>query len=415
MRKTITALTLLMFVLVPILAFSMEVTVEITGPQELNALKSGIEKTVTARCVAKGIDLEKYKKLAITISKLGDVISYDALLDTKPARAFHRDLKDTAALSLIIDEMIGAIFIEPVMPQPAPAPPVKPAVGQESIPKIMLPFIATSMTSLGDRVFVCDTKTVYELKGEKTSPLWKVPGKNEIIRIYPYGESLIVLTKLMNDCRTFLISGSDTKERWSKAVVPLGNGLISTNLIFNKAYGSLPYVWSKAAQVTGSSPQVPEGLDIISATPTAGKTPSKDARMISYNKEGFMVVSDGKSIVWTDDEGAGNAPQFIEDERVERDAQTDVVARYYLRPRVIVLGDSIVTFRNSQGSARIVSGFNLFEYSKVVVFTPSGTEFAKNELASFPESYCSDIATVQGKVAALIVKSKNSYVQLLGL
>jgi hypothetical protein len=394
----------------------METAVEITGPQELTSLKSGIEKSVIARCIARGIALEKYQKISITINKLGDIISYDALLDTKPVRAFHKDLKDTSALSATIDEMIDAFFFEAGKPQVTGIQPPTALTAQEIAPKIMLPFIATSIAAIDDRIYVSDTKTVYELKGEKASALWEAPGKNEILRIYPYGESIIVLVKLMNDCRTFMISGKETKERWSKAVIPLGSGLISSNLTFNTIYGTIPYAWSKATQVAGSSPQIPDGLDVISSLSSDAMTSSTGIMIFSYNPKGTMVVSDGKSILWTDDTNAGNSPQFIEDLPVDRgDAGRDPIIRYYLKPRMVPFGSEIVTFRNSLGSTRIVSGLNLFEYSQVLAYTRTGDSFTKNELATFPESYCPDITVIQGKIAALLVKNKLTYVQFLGL
>ncbi len=416
MRKIIPALSFMVCLIVPVLAFSMEAAVEITGPQELTSLKSGIAKSVITRCIAKGIALEKYQKITISLSKLGDIISYDALLDTKPVRAFHKDIKDTSALSATIDEMIDALFSETAKPQVTGIQPSNALTVQEITPKIMLPFIATSIAAIGDRIYVSDTKTVYELKGEKASLLWEAPGKNEILRIYPYGESIIVLAKLMNDCRTFMLSGKETKERWSKAVIPLGNGLVSTSLRFDSIYGTIPYLWSKATQVAGSSPQIPGDLDIISSLSSDAMTPSTGSRIITYNPKGAMVVSDGKSILWTDDTNAGNAPQFIEDLPADRNySGGEPVSRYYLKPRMVTLGSMIVTFRNSLGSTKIVSGLNLFEYSQVLAYTQTGDGFTKNELATFPDSYCPDITVIQGKVAALLVKSKLTYVQFLGL
>lgn len=416
MRKILPVLSFMVCLIVPALAFSMEAVVEITGPQELTSLKSGIEKSVITRCIAKGIALEKYQKITISISKLGDIISFDALLDAKPVRAFHKDLKDTSALSATLDEMIDEIFSETGRPQADEQKVSKALTDQESAPKIVLPFIATSIAALGDRIYVSDTKTVYELKDEKTTPLWKAPGKNEILRIYPYGGSIIVLAKIMNDCRTFMILGKETKERWSKAVIPLGSGLVSTNLTFDRIYGTIPYVWSKATQVAGSSPQIPDGLDVISALSSEAMTSSTGTRIITYNPKGTMVVSDGKSILWTDDINAGNAPQFIEDLPVDRGySGEEPVIRYYLKPRMVSFGSKIVTFRNSLGSSRIVSGLNLFEYSQVLAYTQTGDSFTKNELATFPDSYCPDITVIQGKVAALLVKNKLTYVQFLGL
>ena len=168
--------------------------------------------------------------------------------------------------------------------------------------------------------------------------------------------------------------------------------------------------------MAGSSPQIPDGLDVISSLSSEAMTSSAGTRIITYNPNGTMVVSDGKSILWTDDTIAGNAPQFIEDLPVDRDySGGEPIIRYYLKPRMVTLGSKIITFRNSQGTTRIVSGLNLFEYSQVLAYTQTGDDFTKNELATFPDSYCPDITVIQGKVAALLVKNKFTYVQFLGL
>lgn len=83
--------------------------------------------------------------------------------------------------------------------------------------------------------------------------------------------------------------------------------------------------------------------------------------------------------------------------------------------RIVVLGERIVTFRDSQGMARLVSGLNLSQFSQVLVYTPSGNDFTKENLAPFPESSCTDIALAQGKIAVLILKDKDTYVHFLGL
>jgi len=415
MKKFISTFSFLFIMLVPASVFCMDVVVEITGSQELNSLKSGIEKSVIARCITRGIVLEKYGKLTITISKLGDIISYDALLDTKPAKAFHKDIKDTTALSSTMDEMIKALFIESGGPNIATVKPVAPPLGQEIAPKIKLPFAAVSLASIGEKMFVSDEKTIYELKGEKVSPLWKAPGENKIIRIYPYGDSIIVLAKITNEFRTFRIQGSETKERWNKAVFPLNKGLVSTDITFGKIYGTTSYEFSKPSQITGSSPQIPNGFDTISSISADMKISVGGEVVISYNLENKLSISDGKSVLWTDNTLAGKTPMFIEDEYKDLGEQIEPPARYYLEPRISVLGDNIITFRNGQGMTKVISGLNLFNFSQVLVYTKEGSEYIQNELASFPESYCPDAIIVQGKVAALIVKNKSTYIQFLGL
>ncbi len=110
MRKTLSVLAFMVCLCLPATALAMEVKVEISGPQELTAMKDGIGTTILTRCIARGIPVESFSRLSVTISALGEVISYDALLDTDPPRAFHKDIKDVSAVSPTIDEMISTIF-----------------------------------------------------------------------------------------------------------------------------------------------------------------------------------------------------------------------------------------------------------------------------------------------------------------
>jgi hypothetical protein len=408
MRKIVFVLCMVAFFYSPVAIHAMEVTVDIAGSQELGSLKAGIEKTVIARCIAKGIPVESYKKLNITISKLGDVISYDALLDTAPPKAFHKDLKDTSTISGTIDEMIGTIFIAAA---PKTQTSILPGTAQKSIvgSKIKLPFIATSIASLGEKIFVSDMSTVYELKGEKASPVWHTPGKVEILRIYPYEETLIVLAKNGNYFRTFKIKDAKTLDRWDKAVVPLGQGLILSELNSDLDMSERPYTWVEAKQIAGSSPQIPKGLDITAAVSSEISPTSQGSEILSYTEENRLAVSSGRSILWKASTDAGIVPSFIEDAKIKPPV------RYYLKPRIVITGGRIITFKNEQGLGRMLVRFNLFESSKILVYTASGEEFEEAIVATFPESYCSDITLASGKVAALIVKEKNSYLQFLDL
>ncbi|HOS97224.1 MAG TPA: hypothetical protein PLR71_11255 [Deltaproteobacteria bacterium] len=417
MRKTPALLLIVACLIFPASALGMEVTVEITGPPELTALKPGIEKTIPARCMSTGIDMKAFGRLAVTITALGDVISYDAVLDTTPPRAFHRDIRDASALSGTIDEMIKALFAEHGAVPGSRVPAVQPPQARESLPRVRLPFMATSIAAAGERTWVSDESTVYELTGDETTPVWKATGNNRILRIYHHEGSIIVLAKIMDTVQTFRIHGTELAEKWHKAVIPLGNGLISTGLTFDTMiYRPTGYQWSRAVQTQGSSPQIPEGLDILSATAAELRQSSPGPEILSYDTAGRMVLSDGKSVLWTDEEDAGITPQYIEQERADRGyGEGEIPARYSLRPRAVVFGDRIVTFRNNQGMARIVSRSNLFESAEVVLFTPSAEGFTRSELASIPRGYCVDIAVTQNKAAVLVVQDKNAFVQYIGL
>ncbi|MCE5275096.1 MAG: hypothetical protein ABFD70_04950 [Syntrophaceae bacterium] len=411
MPTLITTLCALSCFLVPSLSFAMEVSLDITGPQELSSLKTAIEKSIVARSVAKGVPLEKFGKLSVTISKLGNVISYDALLDTSPPKAFHKDLKDASTLSGTIDEMIGALFAgagnTQVPPVATPMAPPKAKVADAH--KVKLAFVATSIASVGGKVYVSDKGTVYEIKGEEASPVWRAPGKTEILRISSFKDTLIVLAKLVQEFRTFSIRDGKTVERWDRAVVPIGQGLVSTNIRADKDLSGDTYRWSAPMPLTGTPPEIPQGFDTLSAIVSQTNLPARDPEIFSYNRENRLAVSIGDSIPWTADTDAGITPSFVEDAKIVPPI------RYYLKPRIVASGGKIITFKNEQGLGKMLTRMNLFDSSRILVYTRAGEEFTEAEAATFPASYCPDIALAGGKVAALIVKGKYSYLQFLDI
>jgi hypothetical protein len=411
MRKNIVILFMVVFLAFPGLIYAMDVSVDITGPQDLGTLKVGIEKTIVARCISKGVQLESYKKLNVTISKFGDVISYDAVLDTVPPHAFHKDLKDTANLSGTIDAMIETMFIAVPEVQVVPykaGPQKEKGLKNVAGAKLKLPFVANSIGSIGERIFISDPTTVYELKAEKPSPVWHTPGKIEILRIYPYQDTLIVLGKLDYNFRSFKIKDGKTLERWDKAVVPLGKGLVVSEIYSDNA-SSRSYRWLPVKQLDGSSPQLPNGLDMITAVTSEVGMVSTGTEILSFTQENKLAVYSGSSMLKKTDHDAGIVPDFIEDTTITPPT------RYYLKPRIVVAGGKIVTFENDQGLARWMPRIPMFEATQIIVYTDSGDEFDGTTVATYPKSYCADITLASGKVAALIVKEKNTYIQFLDL
>lgn len=415
MKKCIFILCMSVLFFVPASSRAMEVNADITGIQESGSLKAGIETTIIARCVAKGVQLEEYKKLSITISRLGDTLSYDALLDSKPPRAFHKDLKDLSTISVTINEMIGAIFEAPPKVQAPPpqavlAPPATVQAPQGKGYKTMakLPLVATSIALIGDRIFISDLSKVYELKGDKTAPVWQTPSKIEILRMYPWKDSLIILGKLGdNDLRTFRIKDGKTAERWDRAVLPIGGSLVSSELVADKDIGGRPFTWMPPKPVSGSPVQIPSGLDMICAVadPAAG-----GSRIISYDPNDKLVLYRGKDLLCKSDTSSGIVPAFIEDPRPLPPE------RLYLKPRIIPTGGKIVTIWNDQGYGKMITKVPLFTGSNIVVYSAPEDEdntFEKATAANFPDSYCADITLISGRVAALVVKEKKTYLQLL--
>jgi hypothetical protein len=414
MKKFIFILCMSVLFSVPASSHAIEVSADVTGIQDSGSLKAGIEKTVITRCVSRGIQLEGYKKLTITISKLGDTLSYDALLDSTPPRAYHKDLKDMSTISGTIDEMIGTIFesapkflVPP--PQAVLVPPAAALASPQKNFKTMakLPLIATSIALLGERIFISDTNKVYELKGDKTSPIWQTPGKIEVLRMYPFNDTLIVLGKLNDrDLRTFKIKNGKVIERWDRAVFPIGSSLVSSDFVTDQDISGRSFAWMPSKQVSGTLTQVPAGLDMICAV--SPDSPADASQIISYDPNDRLTIYKGKEMIWKSDTGAGIVPSYLEDLRPMPPT------RYYLKPRIILTGGKIVTFWNDQGFGKMISRVPIFNESNIFVYTATGdNEFEKTTVANFPDSYCSDITLISGKVAALVVKEKKTYLQLL--
>ncbi|HOO46641.1 MAG TPA: hypothetical protein PLM29_10460, partial [Deltaproteobacteria bacterium] len=94
MKGTISKLSsaLISFIFFASILYAADPRVEVIGTDDLVSLKAGIEKSIIARCISQGINLDANPELTITIFQLGDIISFDAVLDSQPPRAFHTDL-----------------------------------------------------------------------------------------------------------------------------------------------------------------------------------------------------------------------------------------------------------------------------------------------------------------------------------
>ena len=112
MKRAVLCLLLpfLIITLFTSVACAEEVQISIIGGEDLTSLAPGIKQTVTARCIAKGVNLDDYPGFSISILQMGDALSFDAILATTPPRAFHSDLTDKSGMSAAIDEMITKLF-----------------------------------------------------------------------------------------------------------------------------------------------------------------------------------------------------------------------------------------------------------------------------------------------------------------
>ncbi|HPP45620.1 MAG TPA: hypothetical protein PK446_07495, partial [Methanomassiliicoccaceae archaeon] len=171
-RTCVWVVVLLLFVAAGPARAAVDVTVEMTGADNFIRLKDGISKTIAARCLAAGLS---DAALSVSLLELGDTISFDAVLNSRPPRAFHRDVRSLGEISGVIDQMIAELMAssaqapaaqaDTVLPAPARSPlvevppPPAPGTGLE------LPFAATSLAVLDGTVYVSDAKTLYRMEG----------------------------------------------------------------------------------------------------------------------------------------------------------------------------------------------------------------------------------------------------------
>ncbi|HDP26178.1 MAG TPA: hypothetical protein ENN34_12140 [Deltaproteobacteria bacterium] len=405
--KRVLCCSLMFMLLVPALssARAMEITVEISGPGDLVALKPGIENTVLARCISRHIPLEEYSKLAISISALGNVISFDAILDTIPPRAFHKDLQGQAEISPAIDEMIETLFAAERTPAPHPQKREASAVPHtKEVTIIRLPFEGTALLSHGGTLLVSDRKAVYRLAGEKPERIWKSPGNSTIARLYAYKDSVLVLTELRNTFTTYSILGT-TQEKWTGAVVPFESGFVSMEPKFDSDIAPDRYRWSRVTVMDGSPPELPEGLDPLSLASVESSAAQSLGELASFTLDGSLAIAKKGVITWSSETDHGFTPFFIEEKRKQ-----DTPVRYYLRPRILSGNGMILTFKNDQGLASFLKHTISFTGAEILSYTCGAQGCEKRVLQKEDSGYCADITLHNGVLYALLVKKKASTV-----
>lgn len=417
-------------------AHAMEIVVDIAGQSPPGVTQDWISSTVTTRCMAKGISLDGFVRLRVNLVTIGTVTSMDAVLENGKARAFHKDISASEGISAALDEMIASLFLEQDE-QPTPKIPNAEGAGKTAVTgkdaagvpgnvrgkdghAIALPFIPTSMAVYGRQVFVSDAKKVYRLEGDAVKDVWKAPGSLEILRITPHDDGILVLAKTGATLKTLVIRNAKEETRWDKAVVPLGGGLISTTARVDRDLEGDRFIWERPSPLKGNPIIPPAGLDILSCTTISDDAGGTAPRLVSFNESGRLVVHDGSGIIWEDAQDAGTTPLFIEEKRarVQRsgsDASSLMPIRYFLRPRILVQGKRIITFRNDQRAGSIFPGLGLFTSWDILVYDVSGEKVSRSAARKDITGYCADIGLIDGTVAALVVEGKRSYVKFFDL
>lgn len=424
MKKTTCFLFLFLFILSIPAAYCFEVGVDIKGPQDLAALKDGIGKTITARCLARNVSVPKETALNVSITQFGDIISFDAILGAEPPRAFHRDLKNTGEISPAIDQMISELFApSPGKPSAAKEPSVQ-AVTPTAQPEYKFDFAATSMALVNDTLFVSSENTLFRIENGKATSYWTPPKSASIYRINPYNGSILAVTVRGTSFFTYLIKDGKTVKSWDRCVVPLKGSLVSSRIYTDRDIPDGVNRWAKAETIEGAPLQVPDNTDILSLL-VADITPSADGdEFVSFDKFNRLTVLSGKKTVCTSETKFSTLQLYLQDKiptfhyTAQDDAdvsEVNPVNRYYLRPRTLSQGKDIITFANDEGLTRFIGNFKMYDASRIVACTPNESELDERDLGAFKGYYCADIALGKGGVLALLVKKSTTLIQRIGL
>ena len=405
-------LALILFMFYASFAYAAEPKVEIIGSDDLVTLKPVIKQSIIARCISQGVSLEDYPELTVTIFQLGEVISFDAVLNSHPPRAFHSDIKELSAISNTIDEMISTVFIaSPVIKQSRQPVKIKPGDTRQTRQDIDLPFIAKSLIVHDDSIYVSDDKTIYIIKEKQAEQWWNTPKKEKIFRIYAYQDSIVALVRRTNDLNTYLINKDKTVKHWTKPVIPIGGSLAYAQISSDANIPDGINMWTDPTFMDGKRIVVPSGTDFLSIT-MGEVTPAKqNHETLSYDKKGRLTISSANRILWSSSTKMSPLPVFIEQEINSQDPP----ARYYMMPRILVNNGEIITINNDRGMSKIFGNLIMFKGFEILGYSLDGSRFEERALAQMGKYYCADIALDDRSLLALIITKDNSFVQFIDL
>ncbi|HQI00823.1 MAG TPA: hypothetical protein PLF54_05465 [Deltaproteobacteria bacterium] len=424
MKKISSFVFLFLFLISVPAAFCLEVGVDIKGPQDLMALKDGIGKTITARCLARNITAPKGTALNVSITQLGDIISFDAILSAEPPKAFHRDLKSTGELSSAIDQMIAEIFTAAAAkPAAGKEPPVQADTAQAK-PEYKFTFAATSMAVLDGTLFVSSEDKLYKVENGNAKSYWTPPRSASIYRLFPYDGSLLAVTVQGTAFFTHRIKDGKTVKSWEGCVAPLKNSLVRSRIYSDKDISDGINRWSKAETIEGAPLQIPDNTDILSVFMGDISSSADGEEIVSFDRVNRLVAFNGKKTVCVSDTNFSTLPFYLQDKiptfhYTAQDnadvSEVNPVNRYHLRPRIVSQGKDIISFTNDEGLTKFIGNLKRYSGTQILACTPGESEFDERTLGTFKGYYCTDIALDKGGVLALIVKKSTSLIQRIDL
>ena len=414
---------LLLLILLPTMLFAGEIKVDIIGGNPAEHLETGITRTVYARSLTKGVNLNQQPNLVISLTKLGTALSLDAVLETTPPRAFHRDLKSIDQLSETLDDMLTTLYQQPLAQQIIPTLPVAAAPAQlaepirtdASLRSISLPFKATSLVIKNGRIFISSNDQVYALVDKKPVKQWAAPRTESIIRMFDYKDALIVVTYSRDKMRSYLIKDNATVNRWDGAVAPSGDGLITARPILSSDFVNSLIRWTKATAVDGQ-PTIPsKAVDILSAA-IADFMPENPGNELAFIGDfERLEIDNEKGSIWTSDMKTGHLPFFIEHELEVSASENNQMfnslkpARYFFKSRVLPLSDgSVLCIHTTDAVVSLMQYFAKFANNTIMQYKRSNGEFEAEELVNLGGNYCADFAVKDKNLLYLAIgKSKS--------
>jgi hypothetical protein len=424
-RMCVWLVVLLLFIVAGPARAAVEVTVEMAGAEDFVRLKDGIRKTIAARCLAAGAPGQPDAALSVSLMELGDTISFDAILDSRPPRAFHRDVSSLGEISGVIDQMIAELAASPTQapaaqatetPQ-APArgslvevpPPPAPSSGLE------LPFAATSLAMLDRTIYVSDAKTLYRLEGTEAVPCWSTPGAAKILRIHAHGDSLLVVANRGGSLHTYQVRGADTVQSWDRCVIPLGGSLVMSRLVSDLSFSEGSHSWESPVTTSGEAAAFPRGTDFASALDADIEPSISGTEVLAFDRTGHLGVFSGGERLSAADRTVSTLSLYLEASRAFGAKNEEPDSRYYLMPRILFHEGKAITIANEQGGWRFLGNVKFYESSRILAFSRGKSGLEERELAIIKKHYCADIALDQGELVMLVVKKASSLIERIDL
>ena len=421
---------------------AMALDIQINGPDELKNQKDAINRTIETRCLANGIDTSKYSKLGIGINKLGDIYSFDAILDGTPPKAFHKDMKSFTELTTTIDEMIISLF------SPRQDQITTPSI---AIKDITLDFNATSITLLNDNIYVSDATNIYLIKNGNATKWHTIKEVGPIFRIWSYQDTVIALCKHAytynkDEFITYQIKDGAIIKNWTGVVLPMGNGLIRTDIRMIPDLTQEVNRWSSTKAVDGTPDLLPAYIDPLASVMAEIMPLPKDKELITFSSstgnllvyshdmknpkessksswqkfKGAFTLSDvDKESIWSSETQFSRLPLYLEQLYVEKD-QDEAGGKqreidYFIPARIIVADKSIVTIDNNQGLWRVLEKSTSYKSCQLRVYTWNENDFIETSPLKSSLGYCADIAVNNDTILALIVTDKGTKIRTVSL